>query len=273
MGTLLDEKSVKTLSSSANHHSLCYHCSSLQINITRLCTFVLFLGIFKRRTPKIPTEAEGILSDAAGPGPRSLGIWNSVLEFPVGICKNFWTWNPDASIRCGSSCNLFWSLFQGTQLHRFHFWSPDRRERIFVTVSFVTFFLFFLNKCDLQTENVCSFASKLPTHIEGWWWVDVLCVRAEELPGGGERYSAVRGSAEVQWKRKVRQHGERKAEAVGGGEHRREGSPAEETALLNGSVQLLKGWGNPDRGKKWSCPEASAKFCVSFWNLLARLHA
>lgn len=100
---------------------------------------------------------------------------------------------------------------------------------------------FFLNKCDLQTENVCSFASKLPTHVEGWWCVDVLCVRAEELPGGGERYSAVRGSAEVQWKRKVRQHGERKAEAVGGGEHRREGSPAEETALLKGSVQLLKG--------------------------------
>lgn len=74
VGTLLDEKSVKTLSSSANHHSLGYHCSSLQINITQLCTFVLFLGIFKRRTPKIPTEAEGILSDAAGPGPRSLGI-------------------------------------------------------------------------------------------------------------------------------------------------------------------------------------------------------
>lgn len=40
--------------------------------------------------------------------------------------------------------------------------------------------------------------------------MDVLRVRAEELPGGGERYSAVRGSAEVQWKRKVRQHGERK---------------------------------------------------------------
>lgn len=216
--------------------------------------FFLFLGIFKRRTPKILTEAEGILSDAAGPGPRSLGIWNSVLEFPVGICKNFWTWSPDASIRCGSSCNLFWSLFQGTQLHRFHFWSPDRRERIFVTVSFVTFF-FFLNKCDLQTENVCSFTSKLPTHVEGWWCVDVLRVRAEELPGGGERYSAVRGSAEVQWKRKVRQHGERKVKQWAEGNIEGRAAPQRRqrcwTAQFSCSkVEVIPTGGRSDRVRK-----------------------
>lgn len=57
---------------------------------------------------------------------------------------------------------------------------------------------FFLNKCDLQTENVCSFTSKLPTHIEGWWCVDVLRVRAEELRSCLEGGSVIQQYEEVQ---------------------------------------------------------------------------
>lgn len=116
------------------------------------------------------------------------------------------------------------------------------------------FVTFFSNKCALQTENVCSFTSKLPIHIERWCCADFLRVHAEKLPVEEKRYSAVQESTGVQQKRKVRQRVEsREGEGRSSGQRgtsNRGSSAAEVLSSVAQKVEVILTWGRSDSVRK-----------------------
>lgn len=169
--TILTRNKYSNIKIVINHHLL--FCAVSVLFIANKYNFMMFLfllftlGIFKRRTPKASTEAEGIFSDTSGPGSWSFGIWNSVISFHIATCKNFRAWTcwlltkqtkDTNSIITWTKCSLFVGYkTPKNPTFRFQF-KLESMTNFRDFICYTTFCIFFFpNKSAWKRENVCSF--------------------------------------------------------------------------------------------------------------------